>query len=391
MISAILAVVSGAIWIYLIAARGGFWRAAERDTRFSPDELPAPKHWPSVVAIVPARDEADVIAESVGSLLQQTYAGPFIVLLVDDQSADGTAEIAHRTAHQLGVSDRLAVLDGSEPPAGWTGKLFAMHQGVAAMAEAGAPEYVLFTDADIGYRDPRALERLVRGAESRGTVLASLMVKLRCDSFAEKLLIPAFIFFFQKLYPFRWVNDARNNVAAAAGGCMLVRYDALEAAGGVAAIRNALIDDCALGALLKKQGPVFLGLTEAVESIRPYDDFDHIRRMVSRSAYAELDYSPLRLLGAVLGMFITYITPPALALLAPGWPGFLGAAVWALMAISFQPVLRLYRRSPAWGIALPFIALLYLGFTVDSAVQHWRGKGGAWKGRYQAAAESTGA
>jgi hopene-associated glycosyltransferase HpnB len=253
----------------------------------------------------------------------------------------------------------------------------------------GASDYILFTDADIGYRDPGALERLVRGAEARGTVLTSLMVKLRCDSFAEKLLIPAFIFFFQKLYPFQWVNQPRNKMAAAAGGCMLVRHDALARAGGVAAIRGALIDDCAMGALLKAQGPVFLGLTEAVESIRPYDDFNHIRRMVSRSAFAELDYSALRLLGAVLGLLVTYLAPPLLALFASGWPGFVGAVAWALMALSFQPVLRLYKRSPAWGIALPLIAALYLGFTVESAIQHWRGRGGAWKGRYQAAAGSN--
>jgi hopene-associated glycosyltransferase HpnB len=332
-----------------------------------------------------------VIADSIGSLLQQSYPGPFAVLLVDDQSTDGTAEKAREAARALGAEGRLIVLPGHEPPAGWTGKLYAMSQGVRAVEAAGAPPYLLFTDADIGYRDPRALERLVRGAEARGTVLTSLMVKLRCDSGPEKLLIPAFIYFFQKLYPFRWVNDPGHKVAAAAGGCMLVRHDALQAAGGVAAIRGSLIDDCAMGALLKGQGPVFLGLTEAVESIRPYDDFDHIRRMVSRSAYAELDYSPLKLLGAVLGMIVTYLVPPVLAILASGWPGFLGAAVWAVIAISFQPVLRLYRRSPAWGVAMPLIAVLYLGFTVDSAVQHWRGRGGAWKGRYQAAASGSGA
>jgi hopene-associated glycosyltransferase HpnB len=385
-ISAILALTSLAIWIYLIAGRGGFWRAAERDIRFAPDTTPAPQVWPSVTAVVPARNEADVIGESIGSLLAQSYPGPFAVVLVDDQSTDGTGEIAMTQAARQHAEDRLVVVPGAEPPAGWTGKLFAMSQGVRVVEAAGASDYILFTDADIGYRDPRALERLVRGAEARGTVLTSLMVKLRCDSFAEKLLIPAFIFFFQKLYPFQWVNEPGNKLAAAAGGCMLVRHDALARAGGVAAIRGALIDDCAMGALLKAQGPVFLGLTEAVESIRPYDDFNHIRRMVSRSAYAELDYSPLRLLGAVLGLLVTYVAPPLLALLAPGWAGFLGAAAWALMAISFQPVLRLYKRSPAWGIALPLIAVLYLGFTVESAVQHWRGRGGAWKGRYQAAA-----
>jgi hopene-associated glycosyltransferase HpnB len=386
--TALLAAASAAIWIYLILARGAFWRAAERDTRFSPESLAAPAAWPRVVAVVPARNEADVIAEAIGSLLAQSYPGDFSVVLVDDQSTDGTGDAAMNEAVKLVAMDRLTILAGSEPPAGWTGKLNAMATGVRAVEAKGAPDYILFTDADIAYRDPHALERLVRGAVAKGTVLTSLMVRLRCDSTAEKLLIPAFVFFFQKLYPFAWVNDRTHKVAAAAGGCMLVKHDALVRAGGVAAIRGALIDDCAMGALLKKQGPIFLGLTEAVESIRPYDDFNHIRRMVSRSAYAELDYSPLKLLGSVLGLAVTYLAPPALAIFAEDWPGLVGAAVWGVMALSFQPILRLYRRSPMWGVALPFIALIYLGFTVDSAIQHWLGRGGAWKGRYQAAAGS---
>lgn len=388
MLDVTLALLSAAIWLYLIAARGAFWRAAERDTRFAPESLPEPASWPRVVAVVPARNEADVIAEAVGSLLAQSYPGDFSVVLVDDQSNDGTGDIAMNEAVKLAAMDRLTILTGTEPPAGWTGKLNAMATGVRAIEAKGAPDYILFTDADIAYRDPKALQRLVRGALAKNTVLTSLMVKLRCDSMSEKLLVPAFVYFFQKLYPFAWVNDPSHKVAAAAGGCMLVKYDALDRAGGVTAIRGALIDDCAMGALLKKQGPVFLGLTEAVESIRPYDDFNHIRRMVSRSAYAELDYNPLKLVGSVIGMALTYIAPPYLALFAAGWPGLLGATIWAAMALSFQPILRLYKRSPMWGVALPFIALLYLGFTVDSAVQHWLGRGGAWKGRYQAAAGS---
>lgn len=390
MIAAVLSIAALAIWLYLVVARGAYWRAAERDTRFAPESLPAPPVWPRVVAVVPARNEADVIAEGIGSLLAQNYPGDFSVVLVDDQSTDGTGDAAMNEAVKLAAMNRLTILRGTEPPPGWTGKLNAMATGARHIEAEGAPDYILFTDADIAYRDPKALERLVRGAEARGTVLTSLMVKLRCDSLSEKLLIPAFVYFFQKLYPFAWVNDPGNKVAAAAGGCMLVKHDALVRAGGVAAIRGALIDDCALGALLKKQGPVFLGLTEAVESIRPYDDFNHIRRMVSRSAYAELDYSPLKLIGSVAGMIVTYLVPPYLALFADGWPGFAGAFVWALMALSFQPILRLYRRSPMWGVALPVIALFYTAFTVDSAIQHWLGRGGAWKGRYQAAA-GTGA
>lgn len=390
MTAAVLAVLSGAIWLYLIAARGAFWRAAERDTRFAPEALPAPAVWPRVVAVVPARNEADVIAQAVGSLLAQAYPGDFSVVLVDDQSNDGTSDAAMNEAVKLDLPDKLTIIRGTEPPPGWTGKLNAMATGVRHIEQQGAPDFVLFTDADIAYRDPKALERLVRGAVNKGTVLTSLMVKLRCDSFSEKLLIPAFVFFFQKLYPFAWVNDPERKVAAAAGGCMLVKYEPLKAAGGIAAIRGALIDDCAMGALLKKQGPVFLGLTEAVESIRPYEDFNHIRRMVARSAYAELDYSLLKLAGSVLGMAVTYLVPPWLAIAVEGWPGMIGAFTWAVMALSFQPILRLYKRSPMWGVALPCIALLYLAFTIDSAVQHWLGRGGAWKGRYQAAA-GTGA
>jgi len=385
-----LALLSGAIWIYLIVARGGFWRAAERDTRFAPEHIPAPAAWPRVIAVVPARDEADVIAQSVGSLLTQTYPGDFSVVLIDDGSSDGTGDAAMNEAVKLDLADKLTIIRGTEPPAGWTGKLNAMATGVRHIEERGAPAYILFTDADIAYRDPQALERLVRGANAKGTVLTSLMVKLRCDSFSEKMLIPAFVYFFQKLYPFAWVNSSTSKRAAAAGGCMLVKYDALHAAGGVGAIRGALIDDCAMGALLKSQGPIFLGLTEAVESIRPYDDFNHIRRMVSRSAYSQLDYSPLLLLGTTLGMIVTYLVPPYLAIAVEGWAGIIGAFVWAVMALSFQPILRLYRRAPLWGVALPFIALVYLAFTFDSAVQHWLGRGGAWKGRYQAAA-GTGA
>ena len=386
MIDAALAAISLSVWLYLLLLRGGYWRAAERDMRFAPDDLPAPATWPRIVAVVPARNEADVIAKSIGSLLAQNYAGDFSVLLVDDQSNDGTGDIAMNEAVKLDAEDRLTILRGTEPPSGWTGKLNAMATGVRMVEAKGAPDYILFTDADIAFRDSKALERLVRGAEAKGTGLTSLMVKLRCDSFFEKMLIPAFVYFFQKLYPFSWVNDPGSKTAAAAGGCMLVRHDALVKAGGVAAIRDALIDDCAMGGLLKQQGPVFLGLTEAVESIRPYDGIGEIRRMVSRSAYAQLDYSPLKLAGSVLGLFVTYLAPPYLAIAVEGWPGFAGALAWAIMALSFQPIVRLYRRSAMWGVALPVIAAFYTTFTVDSAVQHWLGRGGAWKGRYQAAA-----
>jgi hopene-associated glycosyltransferase HpnB len=391
--SAVIQAVAAAsliVWLYLVVARGGFWRARETDETLAPrDEgggfrKEAHSPWPSVAAVIPARDEAETISATVGSLLAQAYPGRFTVILVDDQSTDGTAAIARATADQAGHGDRLTVIRGGDLPPGWTGKLWAMSQGVALAERAPEPpDFLLFTDADIAYA-PGALGRLVAGAVARRTVLTSLMVKLRCESTAERLLVPAFIFFFQKLYPFAWVNDPARATAAAAGGCMLVRRGALAEAGGVDAIRTALIDDCALGALLKRPGPIWLGLTEHVRSLRAYPALGDIRRMVARSAYAELRYSPLRLAGAVLGMGLTYVAPPVTALLAEGSAQAFGAGAWALMAMAYMPTLRFYGLSPAWALAMPGIAAIYAAFTVDSALQHWQGRGGAWKGRVQA-------
>ena len=373
-----LAVIAGVgllIWLYLLLGRGMFWLARERDDRREPAE---PKVWPSVVAVVPARDEADVIARSIGSLLAQDYPGPFRVVLVDDQSGDGTAAVARA----LPGAERLQVLSGSALPRGWVGKMWAVNQGVAH-ASASGPDYLLLTDADIGH-SPVNLRKLVARAEAGRLALVSLMVRLHCKTLAERLLIPAFVFFFDMLFPFGWVNDPRRKLAAGAGGCMLVRRDALEAAGGVGTIRDAIIDDCALAGRLKAQGPVWLGLTLRAESLRPYAGFGEVARMVSRSAYAQLGYSPWLLAGTVMGMALTYLAPAALALSLHGWAAAIGAATWLLMAVSFQPMLRLYRLSPLWGLALPLIGLLYTLFTLQSAVQVWRGKGGMWKGRAQA-------
>jgi hopene-associated glycosyltransferase HpnB len=367
------------IWAYLVLGRGGFWLARERDDLDQPAD---PAAWPSVTAVVPARDEADVIARSIGSLLAQDYPGPFQVILVDDNSADATANIA-RT---LPGSAALTVLQGAPLPAGWTGKLWAMNQGVAAaVGTATPPKYLLLTDADIAHA-PDTLRRLTARAEAHGLVLTSLMAKLSCANFAERLLIPAFVYFFDMLYPFAWVNDPRSRVAGAAGGVMLARTEALAAAGGVAAIRTAIIDDCTLGALMKRQGPIWLGLTERAHSLRPYESVGEIGRMVARSAYAQLGYSPLVLAGAILGMVATYLAAPAIALFVAGPARFAGLAAWGLMALSFQPMLRFYRRSPLWGLALPLIGALYTAFTVQSAIDVWRGRGGVWKGRAQALA-----
>lgn len=383
----LLAVATLAVWLYLLLGRGFFWLAAERDSQLAADAEPA--MWPSVTAVVPARNEADVVESCIGSLLRQRYAGRFEIVLVDDESTDGTAKVALDAAKAARAQDRLTVLRGAPLPAGWTGKVFAMNQGFRHVEDEREPsDYVLFTDADISYEATDALARLVRGAEARGMALTSLMVKLRCESFAERLLIPAFVFFFDMLYPFSWVADRKKATAAAAGGCMLVRRAALSRAGGIESIKGALIDDCALGTVMKRQGPIWLGLTERVVSLRPYPSFHDIRRMVVRSAFAELRFSPLRLVGTFAGMIVTYVAPPLLAIFGSGLAQVLGAAAWLMMAISFQPTLRLYRCSPLWGFALPGIAAIYTGFTVELAIQHWRGRGGAWKDRFQAAASA---
>lgn len=380
-LAVVIAAIGFCIWIGLLLGRGGFWHAAERD---DPDPSADPLQWPRVAAIVPARDEADVIAHSVGSLLDQNYPGGFEIILVDDQSRDGTAKIARDAAAARRAEDRLQIVSGTPLPAGWTGKLWALKQGLdVANAAPSPPAYVLLTDADIAYA-PDTLRSLVNRAEADRLVLVSLMAKLRCQSFAERALIPAFVFFFQMLFPFAFVNRKDHPLAAAAGGCMLVRRDALMQAGGVAMIKGALIDDCALGALLKRQGPIWLGLTERAQSLRPYETLSDVRRMVARSAYTQLRHSPLLLAAAMLGMALTFLAPPLFALFGEGFAQFAGMLTWALMAFAFQPILRFYRVSPYWGLALPLIALTYMFFTLDSAYQHWRGRGGFWKGRVQA-------
>lgn len=373
-----VAAIALAVWLYLVFARGAFWRCSERDDGI---QARPPAVWPRLAAVVPARNEADHIADSIRSLLGQDYRGAWTVILVDDDSDDGTAATARRTAQG---DARLQVVTSRGLPAGWTGKLWALKQGIAAAtALRESPDYLLLTDADIVHA-PDSVSRLVVLAQSKDLVLASLMVKLRCESFAERAAIPAFVFFFQMLYPFSCVNRPDSTIAAAAGGCMLVRADALREVGGIEVIRDALIDDCALARALKARGPIWLGLTERVRSVRPYREFADIRRMVARSAYAQLRYSPLLLLGTIAGMTLAYLVPPFMAFFGSGVTRMVGIAAWALMAVAFQPTLRWYRLSPLWGIALPAIALQYMIFTLDSAYQYVRGRGGSWKGRVQA-------
>jgi hopene-associated glycosyltransferase HpnB len=376
--------ISLAAWVYLLLFRGFFWLMRERDDRDLP---PEPAAWPAVVAVVPARNEADVIVRSVQSLLSQDYPGAFRLVLVDDNSEDGTGEAAASAVAKIAAQARLTVVSGRPLARGWTGKLWAVSQGVEA-ASATAPTYLWITDADIAH-EPQTLRRLVARAEAGGLVLASLMARLQTGTWAERLLIPAFVFFFDMLFPFALVNEPKHKLAAAAGGCMLVRREALEAAGGIAAIRGEIIDDCALGARLKAQGPIWLGLTHTSVSLRPYGSLTEIGRMVSRSAYAQLGYSPWLLTGTVAGMALVYLAAPVLSVVGPGAARWLGLAAWALMAGAFQPMLRYYRLSPLWGIALPLIGALYTAFTVQSAIDVWRGRGGMWKGRSQALAASS--
>ena len=369
-----LGAVALAIWAGLAAT--GFWLCRERDDRVIVRE---PREWPDVVAVVPARNEADVIARSLGSLSIQDYQGPFRIILVDDNSIDDTGAIAAR----LG-SERVAVLPGAPLAPGWTGKLWALSQGIT---EAGTPRYLWLTDADIEHA-PDTLRRLVTIAEGKQRRLVSFMAELHCRTWPERALVPAFVYFFMMLYPFNWINR-RSPLAGAAGGCVLVEREALAATGGIAAIRGALIDDCALGALIKRQGPIWLGLTHRSRSIRPYRSAGEIGAMVARSAYAQLRYSPLLLAATVTSLVLMFGVPAWLALFGQGAARLMGAAAFLLMAAMYQPVLRFYRRSPLWGLVQPLVGAFYTGCVLWSAWQHWRGRGGMWKGRAQATAQSV--
>jgi len=382
--------VAAAAWVYLLAGHGGFWRTDVRLPGRPGAAGPAP--WPSVVAVVPARDEAAILPETLPTLLAQYYPGPFSVVLVDDASTDGTAAVA--AAVSSGAGSILRVVSGSLPPAGWAGKVWAMAQGVAA---AGECDYLLFTDADIAL-EPAVVAGLVRAAAADDRALVSQMALLRCETGWERWIVPAFVYFFAQLYPFRRVARPRARTAAAAGGCMLVRRETLAAAGGLARIAGARIDDVALARLLKRgpaQARCWLGFTTSVHSRRPYPELGGLWDMVARSAYTQLRYSPVLLAGTVAGLCWLYLLPPVAALggltaaVAGGhpagpavwWCAGAGLAGWALMTLSYLPVLRLYRLSPLRALCLPAIALLYTAMTVDSARRHRRGRGGEWKGR----------
>lgn len=381
MVLALLGAATTSVWTYLLWARGRFWQSGATPCS------PAPSRWPAVTAIVPARNEAEHIGQTVQSLLAQTYPGRFQILVVDDASTDATAAIVTALAAQ---HPRLRVLPGQALAPGWSGKLWAVQQALA-QPEADDAAYLLLTDADIIHR-PAHLATLVARAEHAGLDLTSEMVRLRTESLAERALIPAFVFFFQLLYPFRWVSDPDRPEAAAAGGTMLVAQHALRRIDGLTRIRTALIDDVSLAREIKRGSHrIALAHTDEATSLRQYPGFIDVTDMVARTAYVQLGHSPWLLAGTVLGMSLVYLAPPALALFAHRRAArLLGAASWCLMATAFQPTLRRYRRSPLWGFALPAIAVFYVAATLTSAARHYRGCGGQWKGRtYPSAAGGT--
>jgi hopene-associated glycosyltransferase HpnB len=439
-----IAVLNLAIWLYLAAARGNFWRLREFDDDISKHEQPS--IWPNVIAIVPARNEAVTIAQTVRRLLQQSYPGKLSVIVVDDHSEDATAEIAKQAARELNAESRIQILTAPPLPQGWTGKLWALNSGIAISGCAPAnstspglnttsrtdannssmsiaPNYFWFTDADIAHA-PDTLRRLVSRAERDHLDLTSLMVLLQAKTLPERALIPAFLFFFLKLYPPSWIANPKAKTSGAAGGCILLRSEALHRIGGLASIRSEVIDDCALARAVKvarpflavlrrpsstrpqpslpdqqatvdeaavpshnpksSTGRIWMGLTRASVSLRAYANFAEIRDMIARTAFTQLHYSPLLLLGTVAGMLLTYIAPVALLFAPDASSRILGACAWALMSLLCLPTLRFYSLSPLWAPLLPAVAAFYAYATVLSAARYYLGRGAQWKGRSQA-------
>jgi hopene-associated glycosyltransferase HpnB len=350
------------VWLYLFFFHGRFWESG-------PELQPAmPAQLPAVDIVVPARDEAETIGRVVESLVAQDYPGVFRVFVVDDGSTDATAAIA--------AASGAAVVTAAAKPAGWSGKLWALAQGVL---QTLAP-VLLFADADIVH-DRRHLSALVARLVSPRVDMVSEMVRLNCTSLAERALVPAFIYFFQMLYPFALVNDPLRRVAAAAGGTVLIRREALERIGGIAAIKSALIDDVALGRAVKAGGPIYLGHSGLADSIRQYPEFADIFRMISRTAFTQLRYSAAVLVVTMLGLSLVWLVPVWAVLFGHGWRFLFGLTASALAVASYMPTLARYRVSRLWALALPAIALFYMAATLSSARDYWRGTGARWKSR----------
>jgi hopene-associated glycosyltransferase HpnB len=374
----LLAAIPFAIWLYLVFARGNFWQVHEDSTEAKP-----PKRWPRVVVIVPARDEAETISRSVTSLAKQDYPGESSVVVVDDHSSDGTAELARKAADASGAARGVTVRSASELPPDWTGKMWATNEGVAAVREQ-TPEYFWLTDADIVHA-PDTLRRLVCRAEKDALDLTSLMVFLPVETLPERLLIPPFLYFFLMLYPPHQVTDPKARTAAAAGGSILLRREALERIGGLRAVQSEVIDDCALAAAVKRSGgKIWLGLTRGSVSLRRYARFAEIRDLIARAAFTELRYSFFLLLGSLAALFVVYLLPWVLFFAYPGEAWLLVDTTVALMAASFVATVKFYGLSWLWALTLPVAVLFYGYATCVSAARYWLGRGGQWKGRAQA-------
>lgn len=373
-----IAVVPLAIWLYLFFARGNFWQVHEETV-----ELKPLKQWPRVVAIIPARNEAETIGRAITSLAKQDYPGEFFAIVVDDHSDDGTADLARSAADKSNASGRISIHSARELPTGWTGKVWAMNEGIAE-ATKRAPDYFWFTDADITHA-PDTLRRLVCQAERDSLDLTSLMVLLRAQTFPERLLIPAFLYFFLTVYPPNWVMDTKSRAAAAAGGCILLRRSALERIGGMVAVRSEVIEDCAIARAVKQSGgKIRLGLTRLSVSLRCYNSFGGIRDLIARVAFTQLRYSFLVLLGALAALFAAYLLPWVLFFAFPGEAWLAVDTTIAMMAATFAVTVKFYGLSWPWALTLPIAALFYGYATCLSAMRYWLGRGGQWKGRAQA-------
>jgi len=374
----LLAAIPLAIWIYLLLARGNFWQIHEEDIQ--PQPL---ANWPRVAAVVPARNEAGTIAQTVSSLAKQDYPGEFSIVVIDDHSEDGTGALARKAAAESGAAERIAIHSVADLPPGWTGKLWALNEGAEAASD-GKPDFLWFTDADVVHA-PDTLKRLVFRAEKDSLDLASLMVLLQARTFPERLLIPPFLYFFLLLYPPRWIADPNANTAGAAGGCILLRRNVLAPIGGFASIRGEVIDDCALARAVKSRGGgIWMGLTRTSVSLRSYGSFAEIRDMIARTAFTQLRYSLVLLIVALAGLFATFLMAWVLFFAYPGEAWLFVDSAIALMAASFLVTVRFYNLSTAWALTLPVAAIFYGYATCVSAARYWLGRGGQWKGRAQA-------